>query len=194
MKIELNTKVFEAFPELESSKLKYIHITLKDADTLFIIRTNKDVMKYMDTDPMKSISDSEKLIESLDESFKSGNGINWGIIEKTTDKFIGYFGIWRIDQKHCRGEIGYALHPDYWGKGYMQETINTIVEFGFNKLNLHSYEANVNPDNLDSIKLLEKLGFKKEAYFRENFLFNNEFKDSIIYSLLEKDLLKNENI
>jgi len=190
MKFEINNKVFEHFPELESNRLKYCQITFKDSETLFAIRTNKDVMKFMDTNEMKSISESEKFIESINESFKLGNGINWKVVEKSTKIFIGYFGFWRIITKHCRGEIGYALHPDYLGKGYMQETINTLIKFGFDALNLHSVEANVNPRNMNSIKLLEKAGFKKEAYFRENILFNNEFKDSVIYSLIERDLVK----
>jgi ribosomal-protein-alanine N-acetyltransferase len=70
----------------------------------------------------------------------------------------------------------------------MYETINTIVRFGFNEMKLHSIEANVNPLNEKSKKVLEKVGFKKEAYFRENYLFNGNFLDSVIYSLLEKDL------
>jgi len=190
MKFEINKKVFDQFPELDSDRLKYIQITLEDSETLFEIRTNKKVMRFMGKEEMKSISESESLIKSIRESFKLGSGISWGIIEKSTNLLIGYFGFWRIDSSHCRGEIGYALHPNYWGKGYMKETASKLIEYGFRKLNLHSIEANVSSDNLPSIRLLEKIGFRKEAYFRENFLFKNEFKDSVIYSLLERDLIK----
>lgn len=190
MKFEINKKVFETFPKLESSRLKFTQITLKDAESLFLLRTDNDVMKYMDIASMNSVSDSKNLITSTEESFMLENGIYWGVIEKSTNKFIGYFAFWRLDKEHCRGEIGYALHPDSWGQGYMNETISTLVKFGFKKLNLHSIEANVNPKNLNSIKLLEKVGFKKEAYFRENYLFNKKFIDSIIFSLLESDLAK----
>jgi ribosomal-protein-alanine N-acetyltransferase len=88
---------------------------------------------------------------------------------------------------HCRAEIGYSIHPDYWGQGIMTETFKILIEFGFSELKLHSIEANVNPKNVQSIKLLEKIGFKKEAHFRENFLYNGEFLDSLIYCLLESD-------
>jgi ribosomal-protein-alanine N-acetyltransferase len=70
----------------------------------------------------------------------------------------------------------------------MFETINCMARFGFKEMKLHSVEANVNPLNERSKKVLERIGFKKEAHFRENYLFNGEFLDSIIYSLLEKDL------
>jgi ribosomal-protein-alanine N-acetyltransferase len=70
----------------------------------------------------------------------------------------------------------------------MHETLKRMAKFGFNNMKLHSIEANVNPGNEKSKRVLEKIGFKKEAYFRENYLFNGKFLDSIIYSLLEKDL------
>ncbi len=111
---------------------------------------------------------------------------------KSTDELIGYFGFWRLAMRHCRAEIGFALKPQFWGKGIMKETMNCLINFGFTELNLHSIEANVNPENEKSERLLVKFGFKKEAYFRENFFYNGIFKDSIIYSILETDLNCNE--
>ena len=189
-KFEINKKVFENFPELESGRLIFRQILLDDSEKLFEIRSNSEVMKFMDVEPMKSLAEAENLISSVSESFRIRTGINWGIVEKHSNEFIGYFGFWRIDVKNCRGEIGYALHPKFWDKGYMSETLNTLIEYGFNELHLHSIEANVNPYNLSSIKLLEKVGCKQEAYFKESFLFRTEFKDSIIYSLLKKDFIK----
>ena len=90
-------------------------------------------------------------------------------------------------RKNVRAEIGYAMKPEYWGNGFMQEALTKVVEFGFNEFCLHNIEGNVNPANVSSIKLLEKLGFKKEAYFREDFLYNGKFLDTAIYSLLEMD-------
>jgi len=188
MNIEIHKNVFSSFPELTSERLLFRKILLSDAEAIYLIRSNDEVMKFMDTSKMESIEDAEKMIRSVEESFNNERGINWGIVEKSSNRFIGYFGYWRIMYEHCRAEIGYALDPNYWGKGYMNETLKMITKFGFNNINLHSIEANVNPANGNSIKLLEKVGFKKEAYFRENFLFNERFYDSIIYSLLEKDL------
>lgn len=190
MKFEINKKVFDQFENLESNRLKYRQITLQDSRALFEIRSNQEVMRFMGRDKMKSVSESEDLIKSVTESFKSGTGINWGITERSADLMIGFFGFWKIDASNCRAEIGYALHPDHWGKGYMNEAARTLIDYGFKKLGLHSIEANVDPRNLSSIKLLEKIGFKKEAYFRENFLRNNKFEDSVIYSLLERDLIQ----
>lgn len=188
MNIEIDKSIFASFPELESDRLLFRKIWLSDAKDLLLIRSNDDVMRFMDVDRFESISDAEKLINSIEEAYKKQEGIAWAIIERHSNSFIGYFGFWRMIPEHCRAEIGYALKSEFWGKGYMCETINCMVRFGFKEMKLHSIEANVNPLNERSKKVLERVGFKKEAHFRENYLFNGEFLDSIIYSLLEKDL------
>jgi len=188
MLTEINKNLFKSFPEFETERLRFRKIYVSDAKEIFLIRSNDDVMRFMDVPRHHSISDSEKLIETAEESYKNETGMNWAIIEKHSQSFIGYIGFIRIFSEHCRAEIGYVLKPEYWGKGYMFETINRLVRFGFEEMKLHSIEANVNPLNERSKKVLERVGFKKEAHFRENYLFNGEFLDSIIYSLLEKDL------
>jgi len=185
---EVNKSIFKSFPELESERLLFRRILQSDSKDLFLIRTDDDVMRFMDVIRFESIGDAEKWVQTADESYNKETGINWGIVEKQSNNFIGYFGFWRMIPEHCRAEIGYALKSEYWGKSYMYETINRLVRFGFEEMKLHSIEANVNPLNERSKKVLERNGFKKEAHFRENYLFNGEFLDSIIYSLLEKDL------
>ncbi|GGW53822.1 ribosomal-protein-alanine N-acetyltransferase [Winogradskyella epiphytica] len=188
METQVNESVFDTFPELESDRLLYRAYTLEDAESLFKIRSHKEVATYMDTDIPKSSDDTKTRIETYQKAFTENNGIIWAIIEKQSNTHIGDFGIWRIDKKNARGEIGYILHPDFWNKGYMTEAMATLIRFGFKTLNLHSYEANVNIDNENSKRLLLNFGFKLEAYFRENFYYNGQFLDSEIYCLLESDL------
>lgn len=100
---------------------------------------------------------------------------------------IGSGGIWRIQKDHLRGEIGYELSKEFWGNGIMTEALKEIVKFGFEKMNLHSIEANLDPENTGSVRLLEKLGFIREGYFAESYYFNGKFTDTGTYSLLNKD-------
>ncbi len=192
MKDQINEKIFDDFPECESDRLIYREFNKNDACDLLLIRSDAQVMEFMDSPEYENIQDAEKAIIENQNLFKERQGINWAIIEKSTDELIGYFGFWRLVKRHCRAEIGFALKPQFWGKGIMKETMNRLINFGFSELNLHSIEANVNPENEKSERLLVKFGFKKEAYFRENFFYNGIFKDSIIYSILETDLNCNE--
>ncbi len=82
--------------------------------------------------------------------------------------------------------VGYELHPDFWNRGIMQESLVAIINYGFQDMKLHSIEAVINPDNAATIKLLERNHFVKEAHFKENFFHKNSFQDTVIYSLLNK--------
>ncbi len=94
-----------------------------------------------------------------------------------------------MDNDLCQNmkNVGYTLKPKFWGKGYMSETLSTLIEFGFEKLGVHTFVANINPANSNSRKLLLKMGFQKEGYFRENYYINGKFFDSETYGLLKSD-------
>ena len=113
--------------------------------------------------------------------------IQWAItLKENPATLIGTIGYWRIIPEHYRAEIGYMLHPSCWGKGIMKEALNAVIKYAFEKMKLHSIEANINPDNIPSAALLESCGFIKEAFHKENYYFDGVFYDSIIYSRLNK--------
>lgn len=179
--------MFEEFPVLETSRLRLRAFKESDAHCLYKIRSNDEVMKYMDTPSHKSINTSKEMIKNILSDYESKDGLNWAICEKDSDEMIGYVGFWRMIPQHLRAEIGYALRPAFWKQGLAKEAIDIALDFGFQQLRLHSVEANVNPANIASIILLKKLSFVREAYFRENYIFNGKFLDSVVYSLLESD-------
>ena len=193
MNYKINDNVFNLFPKLETKRLLLEEFKITDGQDLFNIRSDDMVMKYLDRDNHKSIKDSEVMISGIIKSYIDKSGLNWIIREKNSLKVVGYIGYWRLIREGVRAEIGYALNPDYWGKGLMFEALTKVIEFGFDEFGLHSIEGNVNPDNVSSIRLLQKLGFKKEAYFREDYLYNGKYLDSAIYSLLETDIPNNKN-
>ena len=178
---------FDKFPVLETRRLILRQVQYYDVESMHWMRTDPAIMKYMDTELPKTISDTQKKFEQELESFSKGDSVYWAIVLKKTNKFIGGAGFWRIIKEHYRAEIGYQLLPEYWRKGYSLEALIAIIQFGFKKMGLHSIEGNVNPKNIPSIKLLEKLGFKQEAYFKENFYYNGKFLDSAIFSLIISD-------
>ena len=187
MNYKINDDVFGVFPKLETERLLLTEFFKSDAEELFKIRSDERVQKYLDRDLHKTVEESELMIDGMINTYNSKEGINWIIRKKDSLNVIGYIGYWRMIRNNVRAEIGYAMKPEYWGNGYMQEALSKVIKFGFNEFCLHSIEANVNPDNANSIKLLEKFGFKKEAYFKEDYFYNGKFLDTAIYSLLEKD-------
>ena len=191
MRVKINEEIFDTFPVLESERLLFRAYERGDAEDFFQMRTNTEVMKYMDSPRYQSVQDAEKKINGNRQAFVEKQGIKWVIALKSDGNVVGDFGFWRIDKENCRAEIGYALLREYWGMGYMSEAMDVLLKYGFGQMNIHSVEANVNPENKASIKLLKRFGFRKEAYFRENYFFDGEFLDSLIFSLLERDFIEN---
>ena len=155
-----------------------------DLDFLFFLRSHKDVMKYIDRPFAKSKEDIVEMYEKMCAGVEGNTAIAWHIEEKESDKPAGQIGYYRNDPGNHRGEVGYMLSPEQQGKGFAGEALKAALDYGFNDVKFHSIEANVNPLNDASVKLLEKHGFVKEAHFKENYYFDGKFLDSVIYSLL----------
>lgn len=176
---------FSPFPELKTERLLLKQILPEDAPALFKIRSDKAVMQYIDRPLAQTADDALALIKLMTDLLKKNEAVTWGIFLKEGSPLMGTIGFWRIQKEDYRAEIGYLLHPTLQGKGIMNEAMQAVLAYGFQAMKLHSVEANVNPQNTASFKLLEKIGFVREAYFRENYFYNGRFMDSLIYSLLE---------
>ena len=179
--LELN---FEPFPVLITNRLFLRQMLRQDAEDLFVLRSDPRVMKYIDRPMARSIDDTLELVKKNEDALAKNEGVNWAITLKENSRLIGTIGFWRIMPEQHRAEIGYAMMPEYHGKGIMQEALSAVLNYGFNAMQIHSVEANINPANEASKKFLEKNKFIQEAYFRENFYYNGQFLDSAIFSLL----------
>lgn len=85
MNKEINTQVFDKFPEIESERLIFQELKMTCAPDLFFIRSNDEVMNYMDSHKHQTIQDTEKFINNILASFNDQTGINWAIFEKSTN-------------------------------------------------------------------------------------------------------------
>lgn len=178
---------FSIFPVLYTERLIMKEITPADAPALFAMRSNPAIMQYIDRPIPQSVDDILELIEKMKQMKERVEGISWGIFTKENpDHKIGNIGFFRLIPEHYRAEVGYMLNIEEHRKGYMLEAMQKVIDYGFKIMNLHSIEANINPQNIASKNLLEKAGFVREAYFKENYYFNGRFLDSEIFSLVNK--------
>lgn len=176
---------FKPFPEIKTERLLLRRLKKDDVNEIFSLRSNEEVMKYIDKERAASLKDAEIFINLINGSADSNTGITWAIeLKQNPGKMIGSIGFWRLIKEHFRAEIGYMLHPDFWRKGIMKEALVAVIDFGFNEIKLHSIEAQINPGNTASARILESFGFVKEAHFKENYFFEGTFSDTIVYSKL----------
>jgi ribosomal-protein-alanine N-acetyltransferase len=175
---------FSTFPILSTKRLILRPVTKADATEVFKLRSDSNVMKYIDRPRATTIDDAINLIQRIEDGITNNEGIAWALTLKESNTLIGIISFHRIEKENYRAELGYILASNFHRKGLMQEAVTAILDYGFNSMKLHSVEATINPANAISAKLLEKNGFVREAYFKENFYFNDRFLDSAIYSLL----------
>jgi len=179
--------IFNPFPIIETERLILKKFNESDAKDLFALRSLDECMKYIGKPTHTSLNESIDLVKLSNKNITDGNGINWAIFYKHEQKIIGSIAIHKIDKQNHRGEVGYMLHPTYWKQGIISEAIHEVIKYGFNTLNLHSLEALIDKNNDASIAVLTKFKFVQEAHFKENYFFNNEFIDTLVYSLLKSN-------
>lgn len=179
---------FDKFPVLNTARLHLRQIQATDADALFSYFSKDEVTEYFDLPTFKTIEEAHQLIKDWAERYERGNTIRWAIcLRDNPEALIGTCGFHNFSAEHFRGEIGYELHPDYWRKGLMTEAISTIVPFGFEQFNLNRVEAFIDPANVSSRKLLEKVHFSAEGILRDYFFEKGVFVDAEIFALLRKN-------
>ena len=179
--------------KLETKRLILRPIALDDKYEIFDYRSDVLSNKYQGWIP-KTIVDVESFIEKI--STKINEADTWFqfvIIEKETQKIIGDLGVHFFDSENKQAEIGCTLNKDFQAKGYATESIKRVIDYLFKELNKHRIIASIDPDNKSSIRLVERIGFRKEAHFVESLLINEKWVDDLIYALLEKDWEKQLN-
>ena len=175
---------FSPFPVIETERLILRQMGMQDAEEVFFLRSDLEVTKYSGRKPAETMDEAIAHIQLVTDNLNNNEGIAWVITLKDDPKMIGSLGLWRLIKEHYRAEVGYTLHPAQQGKGIMHEAMMAVIDYGFRQMKLHSIEANINPLNIPSQKILERCNFIREAYFRENYFENGQYTDSAIYSLL----------
>ena len=178
---------FTPFPELATERLLLRRVTMEDAPEIFFLRSDPIVLQFLSKEPAATIKEAEDFVVKVNNDTDNNESILWVIaLKEAPGKVIGSIGYWRMTKEHYRSEIGYVLNPQYWRKGIMKEAIMKVLDYGFNKIGLHSVEARINPDNIASASVLESTGFAREAYFKEDFCHREKFEDTAVYSRLNK--------
>ncbi|MDR2221781.1 MAG: GNAT family N-acetyltransferase [Flavobacteriaceae bacterium] len=110
------------------------------------------------------------------------------IIDKQTEKIIGYCGYHTWYVEHDRAEIGYGLYEENWkGRGVMSEVLHAVLTYGFSVMNLRRVEAFISPENIASLHTVQKFGFTREGQMRNHYVKEGQVEDSVIYSLLKEE-------
>ncbi|RFS18934.1 N-acetyltransferase [Chitinophaga silvatica] len=148
---------------IETERLLIRELEYTDEMDLFEMDADPDVHLYIENHPVKSIDEIKKVIEMIKEQYSKNGIARWAVVDKFTNECIGWAGL-----KYFREplnnqinfyELGFRFKKKHWGKGFATEASNAILDYGFNNLNIDSIFAITDPKNLNSKKVLTKLGF-----------------------------------
>lgn len=178
---------FATFPVLHTERLVLRAVTPADAANMFGIMRDPRVARYFGSAPMVSPDEAAQRIERINQAWQEQNGVRWAITQRGSAQLLGTCGYWRLVKPHFWAEIGYELAPEWWGRGIMTEAVGVVLQWGFTTMGLHRVEAQIHPANTGSRRVLQKLGFVQEGYFRENYYeaAEGQFTDTAVFSLLQ---------
>ena len=149
---------------------------------------DEDQVRHMTAVPYPYTNqDAKNFIKFLETTKEVESTFEWGIFDKETDQFIGMVGLEEIDYDIGKGELGYWLAKDYWGKGYTKEATTMVLDFAFNELELERVEAYVVKENEPSLRLLESLAFQVEGLMRRAALNKGELVDRYVCGILKEE-------
>jgi RimJ/RimL family protein N-acetyltransferase len=173
--------------KIETNRLLLRPISQTDKEMVFEYRSDKETNKYQGWIP-ETLNDVETFIGKIAKQINEPETwFQFIIIEKSSEKIIGDLGIHFFGDENLQAEIGCTLNNHFQSKGYATESVEHVIDFLFNDLKKHRIITSIDPENTNSIKLVERLGFRKEAYFIDSLFINGKWVDDIVYAITKKD-------
>ena len=149
----------------------------------------EDVCRYLMWPPM-DLDTTRELLERRVKQTKidaDGDAILLAVVERATGRMVGEFMLHVTSIESGQGEIGWSLHPDVQGRGLATEGAREVLRTGFDTMGLHRIVAGADPRNGASLRVMEKLGMRREALFIEMAFVKGEWIDEIIYAILASE-------
>lgn len=172
-------------PTLEGEGLQLRWLSAADLPALRSIFADPQVVRYMSTEPLDTPAAVEQYLLSIHEGFLAGSLYQWGI--EQGGAIVGTCTLAGIDRHNRHVDIGFALGREHWGRGLILKALPAVIEFAFGRLKLHRIGADADPRNGASIRVLEKLGFRREGLLRECYFHMGEVQDALLFGLLRRD-------
>ena len=176
-------------PTLQSARLRLRPLRGNDADDLFVVHSDPRVMRYWSHPPWTHRDQAVERIAQLARDRASAEFYSWATTLDGADRLIGTVSLFAINRAHQRAEIGYALAANAWGHGYATEGLRLAIAFAFGSIGLSRLEADIDPRNEASCRLVERVGFRREGLLRRRWHVAGEVTDSAIYGLLRDEFV-----
>ena len=161
---------------LTTERLILQPLTAADADDLYDAFRRPEAMHFMDDPLHTSTAETRKMVDGM----LSGPGTIWTIRTAAEGPALGFVDY--IGNAGVPG-MGYMLHPDHWGNGYMTEAVRAALDYGFDEMGLDRVELWISEENTASLRLAERAGFRRRGRMRQKYHKDESGHDKIVYGI-----------
>ena len=158
----------------------------RDVDAVHGVHSREEVTRFLPWGP-RGLAEARAMVERrkpMTALARDGDGVLLVIELVDSGAVVGDVDLQLVSLEHHQGEVGYVVHPDHHGRGYATEAVGALLRLGFERYDLHRIVGRLDARNRASARVLERLGMRLEAHFRENEYLKGEWTDEQVYAIL----------
>jgi RimJ/RimL family protein N-acetyltransferase len=171
--------------QLTTARLSIDRLRAEDADDLFACRADPAVARYQGWRPAR-VEEARAFIDAQAEP-APGLWFQRAIRLRASGALIGDLGVCLPATPGESVEFGISLAPAHQGRGYAREALQALFHQGFDALGWRRIHASVDPRNASCMALLQSLGMRQEAHFRESLWLHGEWVDDVVFAILVRE-------
>lgn len=175
-----------AHPVLVTPRLRLRPFRMDDVDAMHECYGDDGAMRFWNRPAHRRRSETERVVRRS-MAFTPAKRIVWAVAEAESDRCLGMVNYHNADRRHRSAEIGYMIHPAQHRRGIATEAVGAVLAHCFGVAGFHRLQAVIDPENLASRTLVERLGFRLEGVLRETLFLGGEWRDDCIYGLLGRE-------
>lgn len=173
----------------ESARLRLRPVQATDLPDLLVVNGDDETTRYLPYPAWRGLDDAQAWYQRVQERHAEGSAMQFVLELRATGQVVGDCLLFRFEPPSTRAELGYVLGRPWWGQGLMREGLELLLQAAFGPLDLRRLEAEADPRNLASDRLLLRLGFEREGLRRERWIMKGAAVDSHVYGLLREEWL-----
>jgi RimJ/RimL family protein N-acetyltransferase len=180
---------FELAGPIETERFLLRPFVAEDFDAVFAMQSRPDVARYLYWDARNEDEVRAALeLKVAGTAIRSeGDTVFLAAVLISTGELVGDVVVHLLSQEHSTAEIGFIVHPDHQGHGYATEAARPLLKLAFEGVQVHRVIGRVEPRNVASARVLEKLGMRQEAHLIENEFVKGEWQSELVYAMLDRE-------
>lgn len=176
------------FP-IETPRLMLRSFERDDYDALCAYQPLREMQRYLEW-PVRDHADvltGLNLMRRQVALQRPGDTLSLAVVRKRDHKLVGQISLRWADATASQGEVRFAIDPHHWNNGYASEAVTAVLDLAFDHFKIHRVSARCDGRNHRSAKLLQKLGMRLEAHYREHALFQGEWDEELHFAILDRE-------